>query len=567
MIQNLKIRFVIIVLVVITAVLTFLPNVVDVSSMTFLPQQKINYGLDIRGGLHLVMGVDIESVVRESTTRQAGTVAKYLIDEGVPGVKGESIYDKDADTTSKNRILLTFATATDLETAKSLLATNYTNLQVYEEKGLNLIYRYTDFFLQNLNQRTLNQAIEVIRNRIDEFGVAEPSITAQGSDRILVQLPGLEDATKAKALINRTAKLAFMMVDVSDKDINAMITEAEEKGKYSLESMSYSAYVKKLNSDLAGKLPKNTQVLFAKGENAENIATEKIAYLLRTDTNLGGDSLKDAFVSYDQYNNPIVSMSFSPIGAKRFADLTGENVGKQMAIVLDQVVYSAPVIQARIAGGSAQITLGSGRDYQKTIDEAKTISVALRAGALPASLEQLEERTVGPSLGADSIAAGKKASYIAAILVILAMLIYYKSFGVLAVMALGLNIFLVLSLLTTLGATLTLPGIAGIALTIGMAVDANVIIFERIKEELAKGASFKKAVEDGFSHAFSAIFDANLTTAITCVILIIFGSGPVRGFAVTLLIGMATSMFTALFVSRSCLDFLINKLGLKKISI
>tara|TARA_B100001248_G_scaffold261233_1_gene251736 strand:- start:9604 stop:11307 length:1704 start_codon:yes stop_codon:yes gene_type:complete len=566
MIENIKARLAIIAIVVLTAVVTFLPNIVDVSGTNFLPQQKINYGLDIQGGLHLVMGVDIPSVLKESASRQAKSLVKVFEQEGFQNVSGEGEYNAEAESSAKYLMHLDFASPSDLQRALEIIRADYSQLQVYQQEDRRLSLRYTDFYLQNLTSRTMDQAIETIRNRIDEFGVAEPSITAQGDDRILIQLPGVEDAANAKALINRTAKLDFMLVETPEFDLVAKVEEVEQKGGYSIDTMSYSDYVDRINQDLADLLPKDTAVLFQKGENAQTMSAAKIPYLLSTDTGLGGDDLTNANVAYDQFNNPMVSMDFSPMGSKKFADLTGENIGRQMAIVLDRVVYSAPVIQSRIPGGSAQITLGGTRDRQKAMDEAGTIAVALRAGALPASLQQLEERTVGPSLGADSIAAGKKASYIAAALVVIFMLVYYKAMGALAVFALGLNMFFILSLLTALSATLTLPGIAGIALTIGMAVDANVIIYERIKEELRRGASFKKAVEDGFGHAFSAIFDANLTTTITCVILIVFGSGPVRGFAVTLIIGMVTSMFTALFVSRSILDLCTNKLGIKKIA-
>jgi preprotein translocase subunit SecD len=567
MIESIKARMVLIVLVTLAAIFVFLPNLMDTSKYSFLPQTKINYGLDIQGGLHLVMGVDIDGVQREATGRLATTLKDFFAKEGKPVASVESKYDSTQDKNMRYKLLVQLNSAGDKESVAQMLQTSYPNLQVVEQTDTQLTLAYTSIYLNDLSARTLDQAIETIRNRIDEFGVAEPSITAQGTDRILVQLPGVEDASKAKDLINRTAKLEFMMVETATVDLNAIIEEAEKAGNFTFKDMTYSNYVRQLNEAIQTKIPKGTMVLFAKAENAENMETGKIAYLLRTDTNLGGDSLQDAFVSYDEYNTPIVSLNFNPSGSARFADLTGESIGKQMAIVLDQTVYSAPVIQSRIAGGSAQITMGGSRDFQKTIEEAKTIAVALRAGALPARLEQLEERTIGPSLGADSIAAGKKATIVAAILILIFMVVYYKGCGVIASVALALNIFFTLSLLSMLGATLTLPGIAGMALTLGTAIDANVIIFERIKEELARGASFRKAIGDGFYQAFSSIFDSNITTAITCFVLIYYGTGPVRGFAVTLLIGVITSMFTAVFFSRAIMDLMTVKLGFKKISI
>jgi preprotein translocase subunit SecD len=251
-------------------------------------------------------------------------------------------------------------------------------------------------------------------------------------------------------------------------------------------------------------------------------------------------------------------------GARQMSQLTKANIENQMAIVLDKVVKSAPTIQSEIAG-SGQITLG-GRDYQKTMDEGKLIATALRAGALPAALTQLEERTVGPTLGIDAINKGKKAGLVGMILIVVFMLLYYRQLGIVANIALGLNVLFLLSILSSLQATLTLPGVAGIVLTLGMAVDANVIIFERIKEELRKGAGTMAAIKDGFGHAVSAIFDANITTAIVCIVLMYYGTGPVRGFAVTLLCGILTSMFTAIFVSRTILEFMVVRMGIKTIA-
>jgi preprotein translocase subunit SecD len=285
-----------------------------------------------------------------------------------------------------------------------------------------------------------------------------------------------------------------------------------------------------------------------------------------SDTDLTGDQLEDASVHPGEYGEPEVVFSFSPDGRRRFGEITEKNVGKQMAIVLDEIVQSAPVIQGKIASSSARITLGGGRDYQKTVDEANFIATALRAGALPANLEQLEERTVGPNLGADSIAAGKKATLIGVALIFLFMALYYRTLGIVADIALSLNVLFLLAILTSLGATLTLPGVAAIALTVGMAVDANIIIFERIKEELRKGTGTSAAIKDGFSNAFSSIFDANITTVATSLILMYYGTGPVRGFAVSLTIGIVTSMFTAVFVSRVLIEILTKWFKVKNIA-
>ena len=452
---------------------------------------------------------------------------------------------------------------------KDFLEDRYaTTLQILEESNSALTVRYFESYLRSYATKVLDQAIETIRNRIDEFGVSEPSITAQGTDRILVQLPGIEDATSAKNLINTAARLEFMIVSnkVTPDQLQGWIKEAEKKGNYSLQTLSYSQYVKRLNADLKGQLPQDTVVHFEKAPNAKTMAAGALPYVLQTDTNLGGDDLEDAYVGFDEFGAPIVSLNFSPSGGKKFADLTGKNINRLMAIVLDKVVKSAPNIKDRIGGGRAQITLGAG-NRQDSIKEAKTISMALRAGALPASLEQLEERTVGPTLGQDSIDRAKMAGLLAGVMILVFMLLWYKGFGLVANLALAFNVLLVIAVLASLGATLTLPGVAGIVLTVGMAVDANVIIFERIKEELAKGAGLKLSVKEGYSRAFSAIFDANITTAAVCVVLMYFGTGPIRGFAVTLIIGIITSMFTAIFFTRAVFDLLIEKFELKKLSI
>ncbi len=562
MIESLKVRFGIIIVSILFSALTFAPNIIQVGESWIFSKEKIKYGLDIQGGLHLVMGVDVQGVMRETTSRLAASLKEFFERENSP------VQNVSLEEAGKKYQLSLDLGATPSEKAKSLLEDSFPDLNVTGETATQMKLQYNDAYLRDLNSRTIEQAIETIRNRIDEFGVSEPSITAQGNDRILVQLPGVKDATEAKSLINKTARLEFQMLsDENPVELATWIEEAEKAGDYNIKKLGYSDYVDRLNQDLKAKLPENTVVYFEKSQDAGDISLGRIPYLLKTDTNLGGDTLRDSRVSIDEFGNPAVTMTFNPTGTKRFSELTGANIGKQMAIVLDKVVYSAPNIESRIPNGNARITMGGGRDISTVMKEAQNISIALRAGALPASLEQLEERTVGPSLGKDSIESGKMAIYVGGALVLLFMLVYYKSLGVLANIGLVLNVFFILALLTALGATLTLPGVAGIALTIGIAVDANVIIFERIKEELKKGQNLKMAVKDGFGNAFSAILDANITTGIVCLILMYFGSGPVRGFAVTLLCGLVTSMFTAIFVSKSILDYLIVRRGVTKLPI
>jgi preprotein translocase subunit SecD len=429
--------------------------------------------------------------------------------------------------------------------------------------------RYYDAYINDYKGKVIQQAIETIRNRIDEFGVAEPSISQQGPDRILIQLPGMADAEKAKALINTAAKLDFMLVADAEapQDLPKLIADAEKAGNYSLSTLKYSDYVTRLNADLKGKIPEKTMVLFERDPNSKDLETGRTPFLLYSNVELGGGDLDDARVSFDQYGAPEVSLRFNAAGATKFKNLTAANIHKRMAVVLDRVVKTAPVIQTEIGTGSAVITLGGSRNREKGMDEAKMISTALRAGALPASLEQLEERRIGPTLGADSIQKAIRASWIGAIIIFIFMLARYRTMGLIADLVLGLNILCVLALLTTLGATLTLPGIAGIALTVGFAVDANVLIYERMREELAKGSSYVLAVKEGYSRAMSAILDANVTVAATALVLLYFGTGPVKGFAVTLLIGIVTTLFANVFVSKVVVDLLIHKFGIKKLQV
>jgi preprotein translocase subunit SecD len=566
MTENIKVRFAIVIAAVLLAGAWIAPNFINFKEGDWwFSKKKMVYGLDIQGGLHLVMGVDTHGIIIEKTMRLSRSLKDELKNRNV-GV--ESISSQAED---KTRLDIVLKSDVDVKNLKSYITDTYpATVQILETAGNRVTLRYFDNVIRDQKQQVINQAIEVIRNRIDEFGVAEPSISAQGSERILVQLPGIQDAVRAKELINRTARLDFRIVtrDVEQAKLAEFIDSAEKAVNYALgkDGLRYSAYVKRLNEDLKGKIPENSVVVFQKPEEAATLEAGKIPYLVMSDTDLTGDQLEDASVHPGEYGEPEVVFSFSPDGRRRFGEITEKNVGKQMAIVLDEIVQSAPVIQGKIASSSARITLGGGRDYQKTVDEANFIATALRAGALPANLEQLEERTVGPNLGADSIAAGKKATLIGVALIFLFMALYYRTLGIVADIALSLNVLFLLAILTSLGATLTLPGVAAIALTVGMAVDANIIIFERIKEELRKGTGTSAAIKDGFSNAFSSIFDANITTVATSLILMYYGTGPVRGFAVSLTIGIVTSMFTAVFVSRVLIEILTKWFKVKNIA-
>jgi preprotein translocase subunit SecD len=561
--ENLRLRSILATLGILLCLVWVIPNLVDTSKFWWPTQKKINYGLDIQGGLHLVMGVDVAGVVSEGTTRLANVLKSELARENVV------ITDVKATRPEEGELEIVFQGGENKSKVTQYMDTHYaTTLQKMNETETSVSYRYFDSYLNDYKSRVIQQSIETIRNRIDEFGVAEPSISQQGTDRILIQLPGMADAEQAKALINTAAKLDFMLVEEKSPDeLQAMIAEAEKAGNYNLGSLKYTDYVARLNKDLASKLPEKTMILFEKPENVQTLEAGRIPFLVRTDTGLDGSALDDAFVSFNEYGAPEVALRFNALGAQKFKQLTGQNVGRRMAVALDKVIKTAPNIQTEIGNGSAVITLGGGRDRDKAMNEAKMIATSLRAGALPASLEQLEERRVGPSMGADAIQKAKFASYLGALLIVIFMMFRYRTMGVLSDISLAVNILGVFALLTWLGATLTLPGIAGVALTVGFAVDANVLINERMREEIRKGSSFLVAVKEGYSRAMSAILDANITTAATAVVLLYFGTGPVRGFAVTLLIGIVTTLFANVFVSKVLVDVLVHKLGIKKMSV
>ncbi len=562
MIESMKARLAIIFVTLAVATVWILPNFVELDEDWWFSGEKMVMGLDIQGGIHLVMGVDVDGVLRERMDRLARTMREDLVERGA---RVESVTLVEG---RPPRILVSLESAVDFPILQKYFQDNYAReLQVLEQTSTSMLLRQYDINTREFTQQVLDQSIEVIRNRIDEFGVAEPVIAAQGRDRIVVQLPGIQDSARAKELINRAARLVFRIVsdEIDRGELIAMVNEVEEAGGFTLgqDDLRYQDYVRMINEGLEGRLPEDTAVFFERAPNATSLELGRIPVLLKMDKQLTGDMLTDARVGFAEFNQPAVTFRWGPEGRRLSGELTGANIGNQMAIVLDDVVVSAPVLRGRITD-SGQITLGRG-DYQESLAEAQVIATTLRAGSLPANLEQLEERTVGPTLGADSIRKGTIAGIVGGILVLIFMIIFYRTLGVVANIALILNMFFVIAILTSLGATLTLPGVAGLVLTIGMAVDANVIIFERIKEELRKGAGLQSAIRMGFGNAFSAIFDANITTVAVCVVLMYYGTGPVKGFAVTLMAGIITSMFTALFVSRTILEILVGRWGFKNL--
>jgi preprotein translocase subunit SecD len=487
------------------------------------PHKKINLGLDLQGGMHLVLEVDTQKAVESTVERITQEIRTFLKKEHVRYVNLDRIKD--------TQISITLSDPEAIEKFEKLLNDEFENLRQVsrdqDDNGLTLVLDIPENEAEQIRRLAADQALETIRNRIDQFGVAEPDIRRQGEGRILIQLPGIKDTQRAKDLVGRTALLEFKLLD-----------EAHD-----------------LQAALKGSVPPGSELLYQVNENKETGRITKTPFLVKKRVRLTGAYLTDAKVQIDsQYSEPYVSIDFDKKGARIFERITEENVNKRLAIVLDKSVYSAPVIQEKIAGGKARIT-GS-----FTTEEARDLAIVLRAGALPAPVLILEERTVGPSLGSDSIRKGLISMIIGGIMVILFMAVYYKGSGLVANAALMLNIVLIAGGLAGFQATLTLPGIAGIILTIGMAVDANVLIFERIREELGIGKTPRAAVDAGYNRATLTILDANVTTLIAALVLFQFGTGPVKGFAVTLSLGVLSSLFTALILTRSVFDyFLINR--------
>lgn len=568
-------RFSFFIVVLILSVMTIIPTVLDFDTekSTFPVKSKINLGLDLQGGLYMVLGIDFNKVYRDEVVNYIKKLETSLKDEEIVAQAGEL---KVTDPTDPRHTIV-IANEANVEEAKAYIKKFFSYpLRLTNENGSTLEYALGREFRDEIETNSVKKSIEVIRNRIDEFGVTEPEIVSLGSDRIVIQLPGVKDIERAKDLIGKTAKLEFKMVhdelaSFSDgqmpAELRKLMDDASAAGINYKRGTRFSEYVKTMN-EFYKDMPKGYQLAFEKKLNpATNEVESLLPYLVESSTNLTGEALQDATVRIDQQDNrPYVALTFKSNGAKIFEELTGENINRRMAIILDGNVYSAPNIISRIAGGNAQITLGQG-NYDELLTEARDLSLVLRAGALPVELNFEEQRIVGPSLGADSIVRSEKAGLIAAALVFLFILAYYKISGVIAVKTLICNVIFVLACLVGLEATLTLPGIAGIALTIGMAVDANIIIYERIKEELRMNTPVREAVETGFARAFWTILDANLTTAVAGLMLLNFGTGPIRGFAVTLIIGIVATVYTAYFVSRIFFEFYMNKTRGKKISI
>ena len=521
-----------IVLSVLLGLLFALPNFISQSQVdsfpNILPKQKVNLGLDLQGGSHLLLEVDTEAIIAERVENLNSDLRKLFKTNSINFINYKIVDDTLRFSSSEiSREIESKILELSMSNSQNLLQMGDETNIVIDENNNNFQIYYSDKFKKQVIINAVSQSLEIVRRRIDELGTKEPSIQRQGESRIIIQLPGLDSPDRIKSLLGQTAKLTFQLVDTS---------------------VSYDP-----NN---AKAPIGSEIL-------PSDLDEEFKYIIKKRIMVGGENLVDAQPGFDpQTNEPIVSFRFDRIGAKKFGRATQSNIGKPFAIVLDGKVVSAPVIREAILGGSGQISGGF------TSEEANDLAILLRAGALPAPLIILEERSVGPDLGADSISAGQNAAIIGFIAVIVFMVLIYRRFGLLADIALIINLILVLGVLSLFQATLTLPGIAGIILTIGMAVDANVLIFERIKEEIRNGSNMINSVQNGYKRALSTILDANITTLIAALILFFMASGPVRGFSITLAIGIFTSVFTAFtltrfFISMSAKKLKPNFVGLK----
>jgi protein-export membrane protein SecD len=524
----------------------------------FVPSSKVQLGLDLQGGIQMTLGVDLKRALLHESERYVRDLNEFLPKESISVAK----IDRDYDSTEIHVFLQNEA---DFEKFENYIKTQFTVLEIVssDSKNKEFILDISQDHIAGMEQQTIQQALETLRNRLDEFGVAEPSIQAKGKDKIIVQLPGLADPSRAKEILAQTAQLEFMIVDdrsVSQLDLEKLVDGVTHESKTPLS-------VNELNQQLKGKIPAGTKVLFEERVDPTTKETIKSPYLLIVGERISGDLLEDARISTGEYNQPNVMVQFNPAGTEQFSELTKRNVGKRLAIILDDKVKSAPNLNEHIPSGRAQITLGSYQSHTQLFNEAKDLALVLRTGALPAPIEILENRSVGPSLGKDSIEKGLKAMLYGVALIVLFMIVYYRMSGLVADIAVVVNVVFILACLGLLHGTLTLPGLAGILVSVGMAVDANIIVFERIREELTAGKSVRTAVETGYDRAHLTILDSNLTTIIAGVVLFEFGTGPIKGFAITLIFGLIANYFTSLWFTKLFYDWLIQKFEPKTLSI
>jgi preprotein translocase subunit SecD len=558
--RRIGIRLAIIAATIVVSIILCLPSTPLYSYMPgwwkhYLPSRGVTLGLDLLGGMHVVLHVESEKAVEGIIDRTLATLPSALAEQ--------KLADVTVKRTGPLELEIGFTgQETEAETGKlkdtliKLIDDSYPNLynndrNIPKEKGQpgRLVFRVRESDAARIKESAVSQALETIRNRVDQFGVAEPLIQRQAADQILVQLPGIKDPQRALDLIGRTAQLEFTLL-------------SEDSPAWSkLPPFVPAGQEETVAKEVEPLLKPDEELLFERETVKDTGEVRKRPYIVKKIPAVTGDMLTDARVSIGQFNEAYVSITFNSAGAQLFKKVTTENVKKRLAIVLDNTIYSAPVIQEPITNGRAQIS------GNFTTEQANDLAVVLRAGALPAPVTIIQNVTVGPTLGRDSIAAGIKASLVGAGLVLLFMLIYYRLSGLIADVALLLNVVLLVGALAMFGATLTLPGIAGIILTIGMAVDSNILIFERIREELRQQRPVRLAIDAGYEKAFVTIIDSHVTTLITAVVLFLLGTGPIKGFAVTLSLGVTINLFTSIVGTRVIFDWISGRRKLETLSI
>ena len=500
--------------------------------LAYPPQKKINLGLDLQGGMHLVLQVHTEDALRAETDSDMSRLLHQAEDAKMTGLQGHRLTDTSFDVTGLGP---------DTRDSLATLAEKYLgNWSAQPQEG-RMVFTMKPENANSIRDLAVTQAKQTIDNRVNNFGVVEPVIQAASNYRIIVELPGVDDTERVRRLIKNTAFLEFRIVQYPPNGGGAPSQE-------------------QLLQHYNGQLPPDVEIMEGDQRNQDNIVVGKQYYAVEKRRQVTGRDLKTARPGMGQFNQPIVEFSLTPDGAQKFGELTGANINKPLAIVLDGRIVSAPNIHSRITD-NGQIEGGF------TQQQAQDLSTVLRSGALPAGITYLEERTVGPSLGRDSIQSGLRAGVVGTALVIVAMLVIYALSGVNAIAALVLNVLILFGGMGAFHSTLTLPGIAGIILTIGMAVDANVLVFERIREEMHAGRTVRSAIEQGFGRAWTSVLDTHCTCLISALFLFQFGTGPIRGFAVTLMVGLSASLFTAVFVSHWIFDFVLSRRKVQKLSI
>jgi len=577
-----------ILLLAVVSVAYLLPTVVSKGRLpawyTKYVNKKIQLGLDLQGGIHLVYEVEVDKAVSDKADRLAADIEERLIKD--KKVKVRITHE------GRDDIVVAFPKKSDIKVMdKKFMADYRANLDeaARDDAAGTMRLRMDENYVREVQDYALRQGIETLRNRVDKFGVSEPSIRAKGRD-IVVELPGLgkNDFERVKKIIGRTAQLEFKICDDGNEFMTKLAARVPKGGPIEVQTDTYDGkqrgtvvdtYLQSKDNKALVKfikglnLPKTHEIQLGveQAKDAKgNDLPEKIwrTYYLHRRSELTGEYITDAEVQWDERTGrPEVGLTFDRNGASIFERVSGDHTGERLAIILDEKVNSAPVFQGRIGGGRARITLGGFKDPFALQQEAKDLVAVLRTGALPAPLRKVFETQVGPTLGRDAVKKGVMAFAVGGGLVLLFMFYYYKGGGFIADIGLTLNFLFIAAILCGFEATLTLPGIAGLVLTIGMAVDANVIIYERIREELALGKSARASVDAGYSRAFWTIFDAQLTTAIAAFVLMQYGSGPIRGFAVTLLVGIICSIFTGVVVTRLLMDFVVAKFQPKTLSI